>query len=823
MDRDSDFLLEGGDQLLGRIGLEQTCHILDGQHMGAAVLQLLGHIHIVFQGVFVIVGIQNIAGVADCSLQDLVLVEDFIHGDLHAFDPVEGVEYTEDVDAAACSCLDELADQVVGIVGVADSIGAAQQHLQQEIGRFFTDDIQTLPGRLVQETVGNIKGGAAPALQGEGVGQDLGGAVHTLYDITGADTGAQQGLVGVAAGGVGDEQLFLLPDPLCDLFGSLGVQHLLETHLAVSGHGREAGDLIEFVHVVLGDGALRNVSEHLGGPVLTALDLEEGRSLVDELGVALAGLEGLVLQDVGDEGDIGLDAPDVHFTDGTKSLVADALEGAVPGSDLDQQGIVVRGDDGAGAGGRLVHTDTKAAGDAVAGDPARVGRKVVGGILGGDTALNGKTVEFEVFLLCDANAGIGEGLALSDQDLGAHQVYAGDHLGDRVLDLNAGIHLDKIVVFILVDQELQSSCIGISDMLCDRDSVAVKFFLDFLGNRESGSELDNFLIASLQGAVTLKQMCHISVLIGQDLDFDVLGIDQEFLHEDVAVAEGLECFGFDQVKVDADFFDSIAASHASSAAAGSCFENDRETEFHRQLLGFFTALERLLGSGSGRYIAVQRHLLGTELVAHHIQDLGSGSDEFDAGLFAGAREITVFGKKSVSGVDRVTLMHDRQLDDPGDVQISAERAFILADQVRLIRCRTESRVSILIGIDRNSLQAKIVTGAEDTHRDLTAVCNQDFFKLRHCPSLLISTITSGTADSDKRRCESLSAMYAAGEYTGARLSSRHIPCDAISEIRSAKKQPPQQIFRIMDRTTAHRMRSSVCRKPTLHHKSNYTP
>ena len=146
MDRDSDFLLEGGDQLLGRIGLEQTCHILDGQHMGAAVLQLLGHIHIVFQGVFVIVGIQDIAGVADRSLQDLVLVEDFIHGDLHAFDPVEGVEYTEDVDAAVCSRLDELADQVVGIVGVADSIGAAQQHLQQEIGRFFTDDIQTLPG-----------------------------------------------------------------------------------------------------------------------------------------------------------------------------------------------------------------------------------------------------------------------------------------------------------------------------------------------------------------------------------------------------------------------------------------------------------------------------------------------------------------------------------------------------------------------------------------------------------------------------------------------------------------------------------------------------
>jgi hypothetical protein len=35
------------------------------------------------------------------------------------------------------------------------------------------------------------------------------------------------------------------------------------------------------------------------------------------------------------------------------------------------------------------------------------------------------------------------GVPLRDQDLGAHEVEAGDDLGDRVLDLDARVHLDE--------------------------------------------------------------------------------------------------------------------------------------------------------------------------------------------------------------------------------------------------------------------------------------------------------------------------------------------------------------------------------------------
>ena len=99
--------------------------------MGAAALQLLGHVDIVFQGVLIPVGVQNIAGIADGGLADLALVAHLVHGDLHAGNPVQGVEYTEHVHAGARGLLNELPDHVVRIVGVAHGVGAPQQHLQQ--------------------------------------------------------------------------------------------------------------------------------------------------------------------------------------------------------------------------------------------------------------------------------------------------------------------------------------------------------------------------------------------------------------------------------------------------------------------------------------------------------------------------------------------------------------------------------------------------------------------------------------------------------------------------------------------------------------------
>ena len=53
-------------------------------------------------------------------------------------------------------------------------------------------------------------------------------------------------------------------------------------------------------------------------------------------------------------------------------------------------------------------------------------------------------------------------LAGGDHQLLAHQVDAGDHLGDRMLDLDAGVHLDEVEAAVLV-QELERAGAAIAD------------------------------------------------------------------------------------------------------------------------------------------------------------------------------------------------------------------------------------------------------------------------------------------------------------------------------------------------------------------------
>ena len=51
----------------------------------------------------------------------------------------------------------------------------------------------------------------------------------------------------------------------------------------------------------------------------------------------------------------------------------------------------------------------------------------------------------------------------SDADLLLHDVDAGDHFGDRMLDLHAGVHFDEVELVVLV-QELERARAAIADL-----------------------------------------------------------------------------------------------------------------------------------------------------------------------------------------------------------------------------------------------------------------------------------------------------------------------------------------------------------------------
>jgi hypothetical protein len=60
-----------------------------------------------------------------------------------------------------------------GIVGVAHRVRGAQQHLRHHVGQPLADVAQALPGAFLEEAVGHVEGGAAPAFDANSPGMQL--------------------------------------------------------------------------------------------------------------------------------------------------------------------------------------------------------------------------------------------------------------------------------------------------------------------------------------------------------------------------------------------------------------------------------------------------------------------------------------------------------------------------------------------------------------------------------------------------------------------------------------------------------------------------
>ena len=256
-------------------------------------------------------------------------------------------------------------DHVVGIVGIADGIGTAQQHLKQDIGDQFGQFVQSLPRIFTQKAHRDVKGGPAPALQRKQVGAEVGGRFGNLEQVIAAHAGCQVRLVGVAHGGIGNQQFFLFQNP----FGEpLGPQ--LHEQVLAAGWARPVGIDVRstgFDQICrserLGhtgravDDDLTQEAEHLAGTVLLFPEMEQFRMFFDKRGIALPAEKDRMGNDIFKKTDIGLDPADAELLQGTVHDIGCIRKSESPGADLDQQRIIMRGDLGAGKGVAGIETD----------------------------------------------------------------------------------------------------------------------------------------------------------------------------------------------------------------------------------------------------------------------------------------------------------------------------------------------------------------------------------------------------------------------------------------------------------------------------------
>ena len=134
-------------------------------------------------------------------------------------------------------------------------------------------------------------------------------------------------------------------------------------------------------------------------------------------------------------------------------------------------------------------------------------------------------------------------MAGCDLNLFSDQVQAGDHLGDRVLDLESGVHLQEVKFLLRIHQEFNRPGIPIATGPGHLDGGLAHSGPQGLGHDGRGTFLDDFLMSPLYGALPFSQMNGVPEAVGQDLKLDMAGALEVFLQVDRRIPESAPGFG----------------------------------------------------------------------------------------------------------------------------------------------------------------------------------------------------------------------------------------------------------------------------------------
>ena len=418
---------------------------------------------------------------------------------------------------------------------------------------------------------------------------------------------------------------------------------------------------------------------------------------------------------------VGLDAVDHDFIQGIAHARHGFFAGCAVGDQLADQRVVVRRYGVAAVQVRVDPHAIAAWGMEVL-DLAGAGHEVVR-VFGVDPAFQGMAADHYVFL------GKRQLVAGGDAEHLLDDIDTGDHFRDRVLDLDAGVHLDKVEVAVFVE-ELEGAGTAVADLDTGVDAALEHFGAGLFVDKGRWRFFQNLLVAALQRAVAVTQVNGVTLAVGQHLDFHVTRIAEELLQIDHRVAEHRTGFAAGQLgRFDQVFF-LVHHAHAATTAAASGLDDHRITDVASNLQGRFLVFrQRAVGAGYYRYAGLDHGVLGRHLVAHQANGLGLRADKGEAGVFHLLGEIGVFRKEAVAGVDGGGTGDFSRADDRRNIQIR-QRARGRADAYGLVGQAQVHQFAVGGGMHRDGLDAQLFTGAQDAQGDLAAVGDQNFFQHR---------------------------------------------------------------------------------------------
>ncbi len=395
-----------------------------------------------------------------------------------------------------------------------------------------------------------------------------------------------------------------------------------------------------------------------------------------------------------------------------------ALAVRAAGDDLAEHGVVRRADDAAGLQ-RRVHPGVR--GPAHEGGRAGLRQEPVERVLGVDAGLDGVPAQGQVAL------GERQRLAGGDQELQPDQVdvlaarpggpllgrRAHHHrLGDRVLDLEPGVHLEEVhLAAVVVEEELDGPGVLVADVGGQGDRRLSDRAPYVRADRGRRCLLEDLLVAPLGRAVALEEVHDVAVGVGEHLHLDVPAVLDVLLDQDRVVAErggGLALRRGDR-GVEVTLL--VDDAHALAAATGGRLDEHGEPQLAR--VAGLTGAAR-----DDRHARGDGDLACGVLAPHLFHDRGGRADELEPRGLDGAGELGALGQEAVAGVDGVGVGGLRGGDHLGDVEVAPDPDGV----VGLAHVR---RLPVEVGVDRDAAQARRAAGPDDAQGDLAAVGDED--------------------------------------------------------------------------------------------------
>ena len=701
--------------------------------------------------VVLVVGIVlgHIAGVAKDGLDESTRSGGGLDANLHVFRIIERIEDMEDIHSGVVCLLAEGINNVVRVGGVTDGVGATEEHLEAHVGNFGTEGLQSSPRALMEESHRHIKGGAAPHLETEHILRSsvrLVGGLGCLEHIDGPHTSGQETLVSISPGSVGEEDTIMLPN---------GTSHGLSTLLSknvTEVRRREAGvllteDVIDGIKIGRGHIVERNHFRLLGvgtkslgmaidgdvgnvlqvslqviellvrrterllveGIMRNGLNIEQRGIVFNKVEVKVASDEIRMRQNVEEEGDVMLHATNMVVQETTVHASDDAIPSGRPGSVLDEEGVKVGLNDHAAVGSTI---ETNSRTDTVTADVQHsgVGRKVSGGILGGDAALHGNTTGDNV-LLVESN--LLERGTTGDEEGRLDDIDSRHFFSDCMFDLDARVDFHEVVLAVLVDEELNGTSTRVLAGHGELESILQDILADAHGMMPGGGNLDQFLMTTLDGAIALPHMDDVALAVADDLDLDVLGGTNVALDEARSVAEGGQSLGRCRLEEGDEVLALTDYAHALAAATLGGLDHDGKAILIDEILGILKVGDGTVGTGDDGNAGIDGQLTGLGLVTKDLEVLHLGTDEGNARIGTGLSELGTLGKESISRMDGIDAIVLGNLDEILNVEVRTDGSSRGREEEGLIGAPAMRVVAILKGVDGHGLHVELGGGTDD--------------------------------------------------------------------------------------------------------------